>query len=166
VGSLAVPRVPGDFGILALVFATLLLIRLLLGFRVWFIFLRLMVFVAIAFVVYLLEISSLLQGDAVRQFSQGFFAVLGVALVLSIRYRMGDRFRVTPSDFLLILGMLSMGMIPAEIREAYHLIPVVVKLVILFYCAELILKAMTSRWSPLPLAALGALGILAVRGLL
>ncbi|MCW9057752.1 MAG: undecaprenyl/decaprenyl-phosphate alpha-N-acetylglucosaminyl 1-phosphate transferase [Gammaproteobacteria bacterium] len=166
VGSLAVPRVPGDFGILALVFATLLLIRLLLGFRVWFIFLRLIVFVTIAFVVYLLEISPLLQGDGVRRFSLAFFAVLGVALVLSIRYRMGDRFRATPSDFLLILGMLSMGMIPAEIREAYHLIPVVVKLVILFYCAELILKAMKSRWSPLPLAALGALGILAVRGLI
>lgn len=165
-GSLAVPRVPADFGGLALVFFALLLLRLMLGFRVWFIFLRLMVFVTIAFVVYLLEISSLLEGETMRRFDMVFFAMIGLALVLSIRYRMGDRFRVTPSDFLLILGMLAMGMIPVEIREAYHLIPVVVKLVILFYCAELILKAMSSRWSPLPLATLGALGILAVRGLL
>lgn len=165
-GSLIVPVVPDDFGALALVFFALLLIRLMLGFRAWFIFLRLMVFVAIAFVVYLMEVAPLMQKAPMPQVSIVFFAILGLAMVLTIRYRMGDRFRVTPSDFLLILGMLAMGMIPAEIRESYHLIPVVVKLVILFYCAELILKAMTSRWSPLPLAALGALGILAVRGLL
>jgi UDP-GlcNAc:undecaprenyl-phosphate GlcNAc-1-phosphate transferase len=165
-GSLVIPQVPGDFGILALVFAALLLVRLLLGFRVWFIFLRLMIFVVIAFVVYLLEVSPLVQVEVLRLFDYVFFAILGLALMLSIRYRMGDSFRVTPSDFLLIFGMLSMGMVPVEIRETYHLIPVVVKLVILFYCAELILKAMSSRWSPLPLAALAALGILAVRGLL
>jgi UDP-GlcNAc:undecaprenyl-phosphate/decaprenyl-phosphate GlcNAc-1-phosphate transferase len=165
-GSLIVPMVPSDFGSLALAFFALLLIRLLLGYRAWFIFLRLMIFVAIAFVVYLLEVSTLMEGEGVSLFSLLLFASLGMALMLSIRYRMGDQFRVTPSDFLLIIGMLSMGMIPVEIRETYHLIPVVVKLVILFYCAELILKAMSSRWSPLPLAALAALGILAVRGLL
>jgi UDP-GlcNAc:undecaprenyl-phosphate GlcNAc-1-phosphate transferase len=165
-GSLVVPEVPGDFGILALVFFALLLIRLLLGFRAWFIFLRLMIFVAIAFVVYLLEVSSLMEGEGARLFNLVLFASMGLSLMLSIRYRMGNQFRVTPSDFLLIFGMLSMGMIPVEIRETYHLMPVVVKLVILFYCAELILKAMSSRWSPLPLAALAALGILAVRGLL
>ena len=166
VGSIVVSQVPDDFGVLALLVCVLLLIRLVLGFRAWFIFLRLMIFVAIAFVVYLLEMSPLLEEGALRHFDYVFFAMLGLALVLSIRYRMGDHFRVTPSDFLLILGMLAMGMIPVEVREAYHLIPVVVKLVILFYCAELILKGMSSRWSPLPLAALVALGILAFRGLL
>jgi UDP-GlcNAc:undecaprenyl-phosphate GlcNAc-1-phosphate transferase len=95
-----------------------------------------------------------------------FFGVLGLALLLAIRYRVNSLFRVTPSDFLLIFCMLSLGMVPESIRETYHLIPVVVKLVILFYCAELILKTMHTRWSVLPLTALVTLGILATRGLL
>lgn len=165
-GAIAIRQVPDDFGVLALVFFGLLSIRLIFGFRAWFIFLRLMVFVAIAFVVYLLETHPVLPTEVLRPYNVALFGLLGLALMLSIRYRMGKLFRVTPSDFLLIFGMLSLGMVPEGIRETYHLIPVVVKLVILFYCAELILKTMKSRWSALPLASLVTLGILAVRGLL
>jgi UDP-GlcNAc:undecaprenyl-phosphate GlcNAc-1-phosphate transferase len=165
-GSMAVRQVPGDFGILALIAFGLLLIRLMFGFRAWFIFLRLMIFVAIAFVVYLLETYPALPAHTLQPYNMAFFGVLGLALLLAIRYRVNSLFRVTPSDFLLIFCMLSLGMVPESIRETYHLIPVVVKLVILFYCAELILKTMHTRWSVLPLTALVTLGILATRGLL
>lgn len=165
VGASGALLIPWDFGMLASIAFLLLAVRLVLGYRAWFLYLRLLVFVSIAFVVYLVEMappSGIV--DILTAVEYVFFGLLALALVLVVRYRLAGAFNVTPMDFLVVLALLSIGVIPEEFRETYHLVPVIVKLVLLFYGAELILKAMNTRWSLLPLSSLVALGILAVRG--
>lgn len=165
-GALGASSIPKDFGVLAAIAFMLLAVRLILGYKAWFLLLRLLIFVSIAFVTYLFEMGSPSVGDdLLRNIEFTYFGLLAVAVVLVVRYRIDTTFKITPMDFLVILAMLSIGGIPEDIRETYHLVPVIVKLVMLFYGAELILKTMKSRWSPLPLSSLAALGILAVRGL-
>jgi UDP-GlcNAc:undecaprenyl-phosphate GlcNAc-1-phosphate transferase len=158
--------IPRDFGALAAVAFALLAIRLVLGFRAWFLYLRLLIFVAIAFVVYVSEMGAPPAFSGLLGIMEiVFFGLIAIAVVLVARYRLAGTFSVTPMDFLVVLAMISIGVIPEDVRETYHLVPVIVKLVLLFYGAELILKTMKSRWSLLPLSSLAALGIMAVRGL-
>jgi UDP-GlcNAc:undecaprenyl-phosphate/decaprenyl-phosphate GlcNAc-1-phosphate transferase len=164
-GALGVSHIPWDFGALAALAFMLLAVRLALGFRAWFLFLRLLIFVSIAFVTYLVEMESQTWNAAlIGNIGIIYFGMVAVAVVLVVRYRMTDAFAITPMDFLVILAMLSIGVIPEDVRETYHLVPVVVKLVVLFYGAELVMKTMKTRWSPLPLSSLTALGIIALRG--
>jgi UDP-GlcNAc:undecaprenyl-phosphate/decaprenyl-phosphate GlcNAc-1-phosphate transferase len=166
-GAASAVFIPWDFGVLAAIAFVLLAVRLALGYRAWFLFLRLLIFVAIAFVTYLFEVGPPSASyETLRNIEYVYFGLLAFAVVLVVRYRLADTFKITPMDFLVILAMLSIGVIPEDVRETYHLVPVIVKLVLLFYGAELILKTMKSRWSLLPLSSLAALGILAVRGLL
>ncbi len=165
-GALGASSIPKDFGVLAAIAFMLLAVRLILGYKAWFLMLRLLIFVSVAFVTYLFEMGSPPVGDdLLRNIEFTYFGLLAVAVVMVVRYRLDTTFKITPTDFLVILAMLSIGVIPEDIRETYHLVPVIVKLVLLFYGAELILKTMKSRWSPLPLSSLAALGILALRGL-
>lgn len=165
-GALGASNIPKDFGVLAAIAFILLAVRLILGYKVWFLLLRLLIFVSIAFVTYLFEMGApAVSDDLLRNIEFIYFGLLAVAVMMVVRYRLDTTFKITPMDFLVILAMLSIGGIPEDIRETYHLVPVIVKLVLLFYGAELILKTMKSRWSPLPVSSLAALGILAVRGL-
>ena len=164
-GALGASRIPWDFGVSAAIAFMLLMVRLVLGYRAWFLFLRLLIFVSIAFVTYLVEMeppfwSGWLHGNIAFV----YFGLVAVAVVLVARYRVTDAFKITPMDLLVILAMLSIGVLPEQVRETYHLVPVIVKLVVLFYGAELVLKTMKSRWSLLPLASLATLGIVALRG--
>lgn len=166
VGASCALFIPRDFGALAAVAFALLAIRLVLGFRAWFLYLRLLIFVAIAFVVYVSEMGAPPAFSGLLGIMEiVFFGLIAIAVVLVARYRLAGTFSVTPMDFLVVLAMISIGVIPEDVRETYHLVPVIVKLVLLFYGAELILKTMKSRWSLLPLSSLAALGIMAVRGL-
>lgn len=164
-GAALVPAIPKDIGVMAAIVFGLLVIRLVLGYRAWFLFLRLLIFVTIAFVTYLVEMGSLSVAEELRRgIELAFFGLLVVALVMVVRYQLIRSFAITSMDFLVILAMLSVGVIPENVRDAYHLVPVIVKLVLLFYGAELTLKTMHSRWSVLPVSSLAALGIMAVRG--
>jgi UDP-GlcNAc:undecaprenyl-phosphate GlcNAc-1-phosphate transferase len=166
-GASTAAFIPKDFGVLAAIAFVLLSVRLIMGYRAWFLFLRLLIFVAIAFVTYLFEMEPpALPDNLLAAMNYAYFGLLAAAIVLVVRYRVADTFKITPMDFLVILAMLSIGVIPEDVRETYHLVPVIVKLVMLFYGVELILKTMKSRWSVLPLSSLTALGILALRGLL
>lgn len=165
-GAVGAAHIPRDFGIVATLAFVLLAARLLIGYRAWFLFLRLLIFVSLAFVAYLLEMGPLdVSDELIRNIEFAYFGLLGLAAVLVVRCRLNNEFKITPMDFLVILAMLSMGVFPADVRETYHLVPVVVKLVILFYGAELVLKTMTSRWTLLPLSSLAGLAVIAMRGL-
>lgn len=166
-GAIGASNIPRDFGVLAAIVFVLLVIRLVMGYRAWLLLLRLLIFVSIAFVTYLFEMGQPPVSDVViRNTEFVYFGLLAVALVLVVRYRPADTFRITPMDLLVILAVLSIGVIPEDVRNTYHLVPVIVKLVMLFYGAEILLKTMKSRMSPLPLSSLAALGILSLRGLL
>ena len=154
-----------DFGITAGVLFILLLLRLLLGSRAWFISLRLLMFVAIAFVLYLIsEYPSSLYA-AVEWVEYVYFGFIVVALVISARATDKDVFQATPMDFLIILIMIGMTFIPQARAGEEDIIHLVIKMCIMFYAVEFMLRNMKGRWNIPVVSALWALGVVAVRGL-
>ena len=164
-GAYLAGEVPRDIGNLSLLLAVLMALRLALGFRVWFLFLRLLVFVTLAFVAYLVSVYPPTLVMDHELLVNGFFIVLAVAVVLAIRFGPQDGFQVTPTDFLVGLVLLVVGLMPEPRIAGLDLVTLSIRLAVLFYAAELSMKQMTSRLSAVTLSLLVTLCILAVRGL-
>ena len=164
-GPLLTDRVDRDFGIAAGGLFLLLLLRLLLDTRVWFIPLRLLMFVAIAFVLYLLSeypSSAYPIGEGVEYVYFGFIIA---ALVIGTRATDKDVFQATPMDFLIILIMIGMTFIPQARAGEEDIINLVVKMCIMFYAVELMLRCMKGKSNIPVVSALWAFGVIAARGL-
>ena len=164
-GPLLADVVDRDFGIAAGVLFLLMCLRLLLGATVWFISLRLLMFVAIAFVLYLLGEYSLNAYLDLVGFDYVYFGLIVVALVIGARATDKDVFQATPMDFLLILIMIGMVFIPQARAGESEVIHLVIKMCIMFYAVEFMLRNMEARWNIPTMSALWALGVITVRGL-
>ncbi len=165
-GALAIKEVPADMSIIAAVLAFVLLVRLIFGYRVWFLMLRLLVFTAVALVVYLVNTYPDAWYSAIGGFGYVFFAILAVALAIGIRLAEEDSFRVTPLDYLVILIMVALAMLPEQDLATTGLLAMALQAVILFYCAELAMRKMQTRWNIFTGAILLSLTVIAARGLL
>ena len=165
VGPLLADMVNRDFGITAGGLFLLMLLRLLLGTTAWFISLRLLMFVAIAFVLYLLGEYPLNPYLALVGFEYVYFGLIVAALVIGARATDRDVFQATPMDFLLILIIIGMTFIPQARAGEGEIIHLVIKVCIMFYAVEFMLRNMMGRWNMLTVSALWALGVIAVRGL-
>jgi UDP-GlcNAc:undecaprenyl-phosphate GlcNAc-1-phosphate transferase len=164
-GAFAVRWVPGDMALIAAVLGGALLLRLVLGFRVWFLLLRLLLFVAIALMVYLFNSypPKGLLGQAPVLYV--FFGLLGMALIAAVRLAKEDRFRVTPLDFLVVLIVLALALMPESLLDS-RVVGMAVQAILLFYGAEMAMRQMRSRWNPFTGSMLMGLAVLAARGLL
>jgi UDP-GlcNAc:undecaprenyl-phosphate GlcNAc-1-phosphate transferase len=165
-GPLLADVVERDFGIAAGVLFLLLLLRLLLGASAWFISLRLLMFVVIAFVLYLLGEYPFHAYPALEGFDYVYFGLIVVALAIGARATDKDVFQATPMDFLLILIMIGMVFIPQARAGDDEIIHLVIKMGIMFYAVEFMLRNMVGRWNVPTVSALWALGVIAVRGLI
>jgi UDP-GlcNAc:undecaprenyl-phosphate GlcNAc-1-phosphate transferase len=165
VGSLTAKKVPADIGIAAIPLFLLLLVRLIYGYKVWFLLLRLLVFVCVAFVLYLVgRTGATVSEPAWVGIQYLYYGVLLMALIAAIRHSAEDVFRVTPTDYLFILVVVGMGFLPHSDDSGNYLVPLVIKVAVLFYACELIMRNMQSRVNGMTLSALWALGVIAVRG--
>jgi UDP-GlcNAc:undecaprenyl-phosphate GlcNAc-1-phosphate transferase len=164
-GPLLADVVDRDLGIVAGVLFLLLLLRQLLGASAWFISLRLMMFVVIAFVLYLLGEYPFHAYPALEGFDYVFFGLIVVALAIGTRATDRDVFQTTPLDFLLILIMISMVFIPQARAGDDEIIHLAIKMGIMFYAVEFVLRNLAGRWNFPAVSALWALGVIAVRGL-
>jgi hypothetical protein len=163
-GAFISTSVPVDFTILAAVLFSLLLLRLLAGYRVWVLPLRLLVYMAIIFVVYLLNTYQPDYLSGADLFTYTFFGVLVAAIGLSIRFASEGNFNVTPTDYLVFIAVLVLiGLASKQIVDS-GTTAIALKAIILFYGCELILKRMKSRWNVFTLSALMSLLVIGVRG--
>jgi UDP-GlcNAc:undecaprenyl-phosphate GlcNAc-1-phosphate transferase len=164
VGAVSVTRVPKDLAVAGALLFALLLTRMLLGYRAWFLFLRLIIYVSLAFVSYLL--SEYPPDWLVRHpnIEHLFYGVLALLVIVAVRYSAEEFFKASPLDFLVVLVVLGLGIMTRNEYVGVHLASLVVHLIILFYGAEVVLKHMVSRWNMFTLSVLFALGILAARG--
>lgn len=164
VSALFVADVPPDLGFAACIVFVLMLLRLMYGYRLWFLYLRLMVFVTAAFVVYITGIYSV----GTELFPQGYeyvyYGVLVCALLTAIRYSKKEVFQLNPTDFLMVILVLGIAVVPHEQLLEYNLIQSIVKMAILFYGSEFILQRMESRWNIFTGSVLVTLGVLGLRG--
>lgn len=163
-GSLSVTVVPDDLSVSAAVLFVLLLTRLIFGYHVWFLFLRLILFVAVAFVVYLM---GLYPPDFLVQHSSPvylFYGLTGLATALAVRVSRQEFFQVTPLDYLTLLIVIVMGVVSETGHLEESVLGVIIELIILFYGTEVVIRHMRSRWNSLTLSTLLSLGVMAVRG--
>lgn len=165
-GAFSVRTVPLDFALIAGVLAGLLLIRLLLGYRAWFLLLRLLVFMSIALMAYLFDRFppvGLLGQEAVGYI---FFGLLIMALVVAVRIAESEQFRVTPLDYLVVLIVLALAVLPEETLQGSGLVEIALHSILMFYAAELAMRQMRSRWNYFTISILLSLGVVGFRGVL
>ncbi|HKK14723.1 MAG TPA: hypothetical protein VKA14_08700, partial [Gammaproteobacteria bacterium] len=163
--SLLVRTVPPDFGVVAAVLAIVLGGSLLLGQRPGAVQNRLVVYVAVAFVVYLAGRYPLIPPGALEVADTVFFVVVGVALALAIRYHTEEVFRVTPMDYLVILAVLFVGATARGSAEGSAITAMLIKTIIMFYAAEWLISRLRARWNWLFMGTMGALLLLGLRAL-
>jgi UDP-GlcNAc:undecaprenyl-phosphate GlcNAc-1-phosphate transferase len=165
-GALFSTQIPRDVSVAAAVLFLLLFLRLVAGYRFWFLFLRLIVFIAVASIAYLLELypPALLQTHG--ELAYFYYLLLAVGIVLAIRYSSERNFEVTPLDYLVVLIVIALALLSEGGYANPSLVRLVVQLIILFYAAEVAIKHMQSRWNVFTSSILGALAILSIRGVL
>ncbi|WJW75292.1 MraY family glycosyltransferase [Thiohalobacter sp. IOR34] len=157
-------NVPRDFGWSAGVLFGLLLLRLLFGYHLWFLFLRLIIYVALGFAVYLLNSYPpgwLLDADFLVYL---YFGVLVVAFGLGVRYAEQKKFQVTPLDYLVLIIIMIVGLISGGEIGNSRWVMLVVQLIILFYASEFVMQQMRNRWNAFTGSVLASLAVFALRG--
>ncbi|MDA8095091.1 MAG: MraY family glycosyltransferase [Betaproteobacteria bacterium] len=82
-----------------------------------------------------------------------YIALLAAAILVGFRFSSGDRFQVTPLDFLVIFLALAVPNLPALHAGHIHLGAAVAKVIVLFYGVELILNHIWRRWDCLRLVS-------------
>lgn len=166
VGGVAlVTEVPRDFAVISAVLAIVLAAELLFGADRSSIVRRGIVYVTVVFVTYLLANEPRLDTALHQRVEVLFYATLAVAIGLTIRYSRDIEFRTTPTDYLLVFIVLAIGIVPGELFAGNEIAAGLIKAVILIYGCELLLHEGAGRRNPLTLAALAALGWLALSGL-
>lgn len=155
--------VPLDLRISSACLLGLLLGRLIWSPRLRFLPLRLLVFPAIAFVVYLLHYDPQ-AAELVPTFLRTVLLIVLIALMLlAMRHAKNDRFQVTPTDLLVVALVGGVGIMYERDIVDVELAPMVIELVLLFYAAELFMRQMRRTWNCLTVGVVVALGALSVR---
>ena len=162
--ALVVTNVPKDFAVSSLALLLLLFFVLasgVLGYQLY----RLILFVTIAFSVYLLTnfpvnwLSN--QIDLVFM----YFIVMTTLGFVAIKISSGNEFRITPLDYLVIALALLIEFLPGENAIRENIIWMIVQIIILFYACELLIQNMKDRRNRFSGTIILALGLIAYRGL-
>ncbi|MCC6715230.1 MAG: hypothetical protein IT496_08355, partial [Gammaproteobacteria bacterium] len=163
IAALATSEVPRDFGMTSAVLAVVLLAEMLYKREQVPFLMRGAVYVAVVFVSYLTTAEgSLAEATAIEV---AFFAVLTVAIALTVRYNTGVRFQTTPMDYLILAGVVIVALFGQRGFEVTGLSLLMVKAVLMLYAIEIIFERTRSRWNLLNLSALLVLAVFAWRGL-
>ena len=157
-------EVPIDLGVSSLVLFLLLLVVIASS---WFgdKFYRLLMFVTIGFSVYLLSTYPpvwLLEQVSLIYI---FFVTITLISFITMRITVKDQFQVTPSDYLVLVMAVIVGLAPGIEHGASSMIWMVVQMIILFYACELVIQNMKSPLNSFTGAAGLALALIAFRGL-
>ncbi len=163
ISALLLSSVPTDIGIGSLVMLFVLLVRLAWAPRLRFISLRLLVFPAIAFAVYLV-----LRDPAVTVWftpvvSIGLLIVLLMLMLFVIRSTKDQAFQTTPTDLLVIALAGGTGLLYQQGMIEATLVPVVLGIVVLFYAAELVMRNMQQTWNCFTLGMVFVLSVLSFK---
>ena len=166
VGAIVIAETPRDFAIISVVLFFVLLVELVFGRRTESVFMRGIIYVTIVFLTYLIAADSSLNSLLVQRVELVFYAVLALAVGMTIRYSREIVFRTTPTDYLLVFIVIAIGILPGEVFSGNQIATGLIKAVILIYACELLMLSGSRKWNPMSLGTLFALGWLAGAGLL
>ncbi len=162
-GAIAPGQVSLDLQLSSLFLVGLLLARLVWFQALRFFPLRLLVFPAVAFVVYLLHYD-VRGAEALPSWLQvGLLTALIFLMLFSLHYARRDAFQTTPTDILVIALVGGLGVLYHHHVVDTELAPMVVELVLLFYAAELYMRQMSKTWNCFTMGLVAALALLSAR---
>ena len=164
-GSVIATQIPADFTLIATMLCGLLLVRLLVPGMARFMPLRVLCYMSITFVVYLLNTyqPAYLQGADPTTYI--FFTIMVAAIAVAIRFSGNTSFSLTPTDFLVIVAVFSLAILSTRGLVDNRITAIALKSIILFYACELVLNRMRYRWNLFTVSALVALAVISARGM-
>lgn len=164
VASMSVHEIPRDFAVSAGVLACVGTAELAFG-RSSAVMARLCTYAAAGFCVYLTVSTGVPLRIGLHAAELGYFAILAVAIALSVRYGQEQSFHTTPTDYLIVFVMLTVGIVAARSPEMRDTLGMFVRGAVLLYGCELLLnRPGRGRFNLLFLSSLASLFVLAWRG--
>jgi UDP-GlcNAc:undecaprenyl-phosphate/decaprenyl-phosphate GlcNAc-1-phosphate transferase len=95
------------------------------------------------------------------------YGLLLFLVLLTLKWtRRREGFRMTPMDFLILFIAFAVSLLPAYYTAEYHLGPVAVKIVTLFFAYEVLIGELRGELGPVTWSTVAALFVTAARGLL
>ena len=166
VTPLLVTTVPRDFGMVSGVMLVVLSFEMFFGKNGDSITARAAISVVAIFAAYL---SVNYAPSYIVDFEFGrifYFTLLAIAIATSVRFSKRISFHATPTDYLIVFGLITIAFFANEHFVARDTSVLLIEAVILLYGCQLLIEQRSGRRSLLNVSTLGALGVLAVRGLL
>jgi UDP-GlcNAc:undecaprenyl-phosphate GlcNAc-1-phosphate transferase len=164
-GSMLATTIPPDFTLLATMLCGLLLVRLLVVGTARFLPLRVLCYMSITFVVYLFNTYQPHYLMGLDPFTYSLFAIMVAAIAVAIRFSGATAFTLTPTDFLVIVAVLSLAILSTRGVVDTRITAITLKSIILFYACELVLNRMRYRWNLFTVSTLVALAVVSARGM-
>ncbi len=148
-----------DLKLLATILFLLLVTRLIFGYKVWFIYLRLLIYNSIVLFAYIFNFKlSISPSDSI--FIYIFYIILSTSIMLVVRYSKQSQFELNPLDYLFLLLVVILIFVAKLGFQDTTLVSLVIQLVILFYASEIIIKNMGNRFNIFTLSSLASLAII------
>lgn len=165
-GSLLISTVPQDFSLMSIPILVLMLAVLIFAKQDHAIVYRIAPYAVALFVVYLtIKYPPLILQPNYGIIEITFFASLALAIIVTFHHCTETQFNLTPTDYLILAGAIGVSFLSEHVIRDGAAAALFLKGVIVLYGCELLINHMRTRWNPLTLSSLGALGILSWRGL-
>ena len=162
-GGILVRSVPFDMGLISLILLILLFLRLVWSEKLRFFPLRLLVFPAIAFGLYLIHTDENTAEVISSDLRIVVLVVLIILMLFSLRYIKRETFSATPTDILVVFLAAGLGLLYQQGLIVSEFVPVLTEIIIFFYAAEIIMKQMKTVWNPFMIGMLVLLATMTVR---
>lgn len=165
-GGGLVEGVPRDFGLIAGVLLVMVGAEFALSRHLRPLSQRFVVYVAASFAAYLLSQQPLLW-PLLQQptLAVAFHVLLALAIALTVRYSRRTAFQTTPMDYLLVLGLLAVGLFAGPMLEQAATARILAQAAVVLYGCELLLVGENrGRW--LTGVSVVVLAVMTARGLL
>ena len=128
--------------------------------------LRLVLYMSIPFIVYLGESKSAawMEGAPTSVYNLSFAIFTVLIIVISKFSRRKRGFKSTPMDFLILFLAIIFPSMPDQNVSEYHMGLMAAKIIIFYFCYEVILAELRGKLNKVTAATLAALAVMAVKG--
>jgi len=162
-GAFVPQRIPADFGFFAAVLFGLLSVGLIIFRQATALLVRLGLYVAGTFLVYLSEQGSSAAGWLFHTMLNLFFGLMAGLVVITVQLSREKSFKITPLDYLVVLVAIIVPSLPEMQFGEIPIGHIVLKSTVLFFAYELLLNKLSNKLTQLGLVVLWTLLILGVR---
>jgi UDP-GlcNAc:undecaprenyl-phosphate GlcNAc-1-phosphate transferase len=164
-GSLWTATVPRDFAVAAGVLAAVVVVDMLRARATRSVIGRAATYAAAIFSMYLLILYPRVTDSPMQVATVAVIAILAVAIAAYVRFATQQEFGTTPTDYLVVFGMLALIVFGVVDTTSRTIVEFVAYSTVLLYGCEIVLgRGGVKRWPVLHVSTLATLAILAFKG--